>query len=486
MNPRKKLFLILGSIWLATVFLQAEQIVTQDKIDLADRAQRFLLLKDESVQIVVFGSVLMGMSCGLIGSYVVTRKLSLFGDTLSHAVLPGIAVGFIWSGEKNNISLLVGATIAGLLGISCLSILRKFTKVQDDSSLGIVLSAFYAVGICLLTRIQKVGYSDQSGLDSFMFGQASALSSDDLIGIIIVLLLISLFIVINYKELLISGFDPGFSRSIGIPTESLQYGLWALITFCVISSLQMVGVILASALLVIPAATASLLVKRMRSYLILACLLGAVAGFGGAFLSFLGERLPTGPLIVIVSGALFTVILFLRPQKGLLIKWVISRSENVRIARENSLKAAFQIIEGKSFEDTLISSQEMMRKRGMSSATIEGEIENLCKAGLASKALHQVSEIKLPRQTRFTLTPSGWEYACRIVRNHRLWELYLTNEAQYAPDHVHEDAEKIEHVIGEETVRQIERLLKNPRRDPHGKLIPSITDIQPVAISQET
>ena len=153
--------MILGSIWLATVFLQAEQIVTQDKIDLVDRAQRFLLLKDESVQIVVFGSVLMGMSCGLIGSYVVTRKLSLFGDTLSHAVLPGIAVGFIWSGEKNNISLLVGATIAGLLGISCLSILRKFTKVQDDSSLGIVLSAFYAVGICLLTRIQKVGYSDQ-------------------------------------------------------------------------------------------------------------------------------------------------------------------------------------------------------------------------------------------------------------------------------------------------------------------------------------
>ena len=87
MNPRKKLFLILGSIWLATVFLQAEQIVTQDEFDLVDRAQRFLLLKDESVQIVVFGSVLMGMSCGLIGSYVVTRKLSLFGDTLSLSLI---------------------------------------------------------------------------------------------------------------------------------------------------------------------------------------------------------------------------------------------------------------------------------------------------------------------------------------------------------------------------------------------------------------
>ena len=76
-----------------------------------------------------------------------------------------------------------------------------------------------------------------------------------------------------------------------------------------------------------------------------------------------------------------------------------------------------------------------------------------------------------------SLTPKGWETACRIVRNHRLWELYLTNEARYAPDHVHEDAEKIEHVLGEETVRRIERILSNPRRDPHGKLIPSQQDI---------
>ena len=113
----------------------------------------------------------MGVSCGLIGSYVVTRRLSLFGDTLSHAILPGIAVGFIWSGAKDNYSLFVGAMTAGFLGVSCLSALKKFTKINSDSSLGIVLSAFYAVGICLLTRIQKVGYSDQAGLDSFMFGQ---------------------------------------------------------------------------------------------------------------------------------------------------------------------------------------------------------------------------------------------------------------------------------------------------------------------------
>ena len=126
----------------------------------------------------------------------------------------------------------------------------------------------------------------------------------------------------------------------------------------------------------------------------------------------------------------------------------------------------------------------MMRKRGMSSADVENEIENLTHAGLATKGTSTKSADKqMTGQTNITLTPEGWEYACKIVRNHRLWELYLTNEAAYAPDHVHEDAEKIEHVIGEETVRKLEKLLKNPQKDPHGKLIPSMHDIQQGLIS---
>ena len=131
----------------------------------------------------------MGMSCGLIGSYVVTRRLSLFGDTLSHAVLPGIAVGFIWSGE-NNLSILIGAALAGFLGIACLGILERFTKVRKDSAMGIVLSAFYAVGICMLTRIQKLGFSEQAGLETYLFGQASALSREDISSLALTLILI--------------------------------------------------------------------------------------------------------------------------------------------------------------------------------------------------------------------------------------------------------------------------------------------------------
>ncbi|MEC7802146.1 MAG: metal ABC transporter permease [Verrucomicrobiota bacterium] len=478
MITKIKILGILIGIFASHQLLEAKQIGSETQLDWFVQAERFLRMDDPSIQRVIVGCLIMGVSCGLIGSYVVTRRLSLFGDTLSHAILPGIAVGFIWSGTKDNYSIFVGAMIAGFLGVSCLSVLQKFTKINGDSSLGIVLSAFYAFGICLLTRIQKVGYSDQAGLDSFMFGQISSFSTQDLYGQFFALLLIGLFIFFNYRQLLVSGFDFQFSRSIGIPAELLQYGLWILISFCVISSLQMVGVILVSAMLVIPAATASLISKRMNTYLTLASILGAIAGFVGAFLSFLGKNLPTGPLIVLVAGSFFALVLFLQPQKGILFQWLRLRSENSRIAIENTLKAAFQILESRDFQETEISSQEMMRKRGLSSAEVQRETLNLINAGLATKSTLFTEDRQLLPQTNLTLTPKGWEYSCKIVRNHRLWELYLTNEAEYEPDHVHEDAEKIEHVIGEKTVRKLEKLLKNPRTDPHGKLIPSMTDIQ--------
>ena len=478
MITRIKILGILIGIFALSQLLEAKQIGPETELEWFVQAERFLRMDDPSIQRVIVGCLIMGVSCGLIGSYVVTRRLSLFGDTLSHAILPGIAVGFIWSGTKDNYSIFAGALIAGFLGVSCLSVLKKFTKINGDSSLGIVLSAFYAFGICLLTRIQKVGYSDQAGLDSFMFGQVSSFSTQDLYGQFITLLLIGLFIFLNYRQLLVSGFDFQFSRSIGIPTELLQYGLWILISFCVISSLQMVGVILVSAMLVIPAATASLVSRRMNTYLTLASILGAIAGFAGAFLSFLGKNLPTGPLIVLVAGSFFVLVLFLQPQKGILFRWLRLKSENSRIAIENTLKAAFQILESRDFKETEISSQEMMSRRGLSSAEVQREMLNLINAGLATKSTLFAEDGQLLPQTNLTLTPQGWEYSCKIVRNHRLWELYLTNEAEYEPDHVHEDAERIEHVIGEKTVRKIEKLLKNPKTDPHGKLIPSMTDIQ--------
>ncbi len=457
--------------------LKAKQIEWNEAESVFERASRFWQMQDQSVQIVVLGSILIGISCGLIGSYVVTRRLSLFGDTLSHAVLPGIAIGFICSQSKDNLALLIGAIVAGFLGVTCLTLLQKFTPIRQDSALGIVLSGFYAIGICLLTRIQKMEFGNQSGLDTFLFGQASALSINDIWGVGITLAGIGLFVLATHKELLISGFDPSFARSIGIHNMLLQYGLWILLAFCIITSLQVIGVILASALLIIPAATASLMVKRMNSYLFIASVLGGIAGLGGTFLSFLGQGLPTGPLIVLVSTFLFLFVLGFMPKTGIFTHWNFSRTHSMRIKAENTLKAIYHILESQNFEKTSITSQELMQRIGIGRGDCDREIRLLIRMKLATQKVTRDSS-KLPGQSLITLTPEGWEYACKIVRNHRLWELYLTSEAEYAPDHVHEDAEKIEHVLGDQTIRQLERILSNPREDPHGKLIPSLDDIE--------
>ena len=293
--------------------LHAEQIAEDSSLSI--QTLRFLSLTDYSVQIVLLGVILMGMGCGLMGGFVVTRKLSLFGDTLSHAVLPGVAVGFIFSQSKNSFSILMGAMIAGFLGVFLISLIKKTTKVRLDSALGLVLSGFYAVGICLLTRIQKMEFGNQSGIDRYLFGQITGLSTADVLGMGISCILILLLTFLLYKEMLVTGFDPGFARSVGIPVDLLQYILWMLLAFSVITSLQVVGVILVSALLIIPAATASIITQRMKSLLFWSAGLGILAGIVGTYLSFLGNRLPTGPLIVLTSTSFFIITLFLHFRK---------------------------------------------------------------------------------------------------------------------------------------------------------------------------
>lgn len=456
--------------------LQGEQISSQGD-SLLERCYRFVTLSDESVRMVLLGTILMGLSCGIMGSLIVTRRLSLFGDTLSHAVLPGVAVGFLWSQSKDSWAILAGATVAGFLGVALISLLRKTSRIRQDSALGLVLSGFYALGICMLTRIQKMEFGNQSGIDKYLFGQVVGLSSTDLWTMAFSFFLILMVSILLYKELLVAGFDSEYARSIGLPVDFLQYLLWILLAFAVITSLQVVGVVLVSALLVIPAATASLITDKMRLMLVFSAILGCTAGALGAFLSFLGSQLPTGPIIVLVSAAFFISALFFHPQNGLLFKWFSSRNRNQRISLENTLKAVYQELEFIDFKKEVISIGQLAKRRRTSIPQAHKEVDALVAKQYATLHSDQSDRSASPKPILVSLTPEGWGTACRIVRNHRLWELYLTNEARYAPDHVHDDAEKIEHVLGEETVRRIERILSNPRKDPHGKLIPSQQDI---------
>jgi ABC-type Mn2+/Zn2+ transport system permease subunit/Mn-dependent DtxR family transcriptional regulator len=438
-----------------------------------DQMLRFFSLRDPSLRAVLLGSVLLGISCGLLGCFIVVRKMSLMGDALSHAVLPGVALGFLWNMTKDPIAIFIGATIAGLLGTLVVYAITHTTRLKEDSALGLVLASFYAVGICLLKRIESLAGGNKSGIDKFLFGQAAALNQDDLILMAVVTCIVVIGVGFFYKELLVCSFDIGFARACGLPTRLLHHGLMLLLAFSVVISLQAVGVVLVSAMLITPAAAAYLLTDRMHRMLLLAAIFGVTSGVLGAFFSFLGNSLPTGPFMVLAASTVFGMAFLFGPRHGTLARWWRQRSRANRVERENTLKAIFHVIEARGFKGEGVSMEELAARRRETLDEARARVYELKRNGLATYDVAGEATY---------LTPEGWQRARAIVRNHRLWELYLTSEANIAPDHVHEDAEEIEHVLGEAVVLQLEKGLHYATRDPHGKIIPSSAEIyQPEA-----
>jgi ABC-type Mn2+/Zn2+ transport system permease subunit/Mn-dependent DtxR family transcriptional regulator len=448
--------------------VKAVRIGDLDEISLGDQALRFLRFEDPVVQYAVMGSVLLGICCGLLGSFIVVRKMALLGDALSHAVLPGVAVGFLWNMSKDPVAIFIGATIAGLLGTTVVSLIKNTTRLKEDTALGMVLAGFFSIGAVLVTMIQRMPETSKSGIDRFLFGQAAAIGPEDLRLMVGVTVLSILLLFLLYKEFLITSFDEGFARALGFPARALHHLLMFLLAFAVVISLQAVGVVLVSAMLIIPAATAYLLTERMHRMLLLAALFGVSAGLLGSFVSFLGNHLPTGPLMVIAATLLFGGAFFLAPQHGVLVRWWRRLSRAQRVHRENTLKSVYHVLESRDFRGDGVSLKELAERRRETLEESKERAVELNRHGLAS--LHEDGNM-------IFLTPPGWKWARAIVRNHRLWELYLTNAAQIAADHVHEDAEKIEHVLGEDVIRELEKRLDYATIDPHGKVIPGVAEI---------
>lgn len=434
---------------------------------MAGRMVRFFTFQDPSLRYALAGSMLLGICCGLMGAFLVVRKLSLLGDALSHAVLPGVALGFLWGMTKDPLAIFIGATVAGLLGAGTVQLLHHTTRHKEDAAIGFVLASFFGIGVCLMTMIQNVPGGNKSGLDKFMFGQAAALGRGDVILLAVVTLLALGAVVLFCKEFTITSFDPGFARSLGLPVQVFHYSLMLLLAFAIVSALQAVGVVLVTAMLVIPAAAAFLLTDRIGVLLALSAAFGMGAGAMGAFFSFVGRNLPTGPFMVLAAAAVFAAAILFAPRHGIVARWWRHVSRSARIRRENTLKSLYHVLESGNFGSEEVQVRELADRRRETVEEAEAQLHALRRNGL----------VTLSGQGA-TLTPEGWQRACEIVRNHRLWELYLTNAAQIAPDHVHEDAEKIEHVLGEETVRRLERRLNYARRDPHGRLIPGLADIR--------
>ncbi|MEB3335818.1 MAG: metal ABC transporter permease [Leptolyngbyaceae bacterium] len=254
-------------------------------------------------------AVTVGIICSVVGSYLMVQRLALLGDAISHSLLPGLAIAFILGAN-----LFIGAFIAGVISTVMIAWIPRRSPIKEDAAMGIVFSAFFALGVTLITVIQK---SNKIDLNHFLFGNILGVTGDEVrdTAIIAVLVLLSVFLL--YKELLFYSFDPLGAQATGLPVNLLNSGLMILIALTVVASMKTVGVILVLALLITPGSTAYLLVSRLHQVMLLGSAIGVFSSISGMYLSYY-YNLPSGPAIVMVASGLFFLAFLLSPSHGIL------------------------------------------------------------------------------------------------------------------------------------------------------------------------
>ena len=425
-----------------------------------DRLLDFLACNDPSAGIVTIGTMMIGLSAAVVGSFAFLRKRALVGDAIAHAILPGIALAFMFTQSKNPFILMGGALLAGWAAMLLIEGITRNSKIKPDTSIGLVLSVFFGFGILLITAIQHSGAGNQAGLDQFLFGKAAAMRRSDLTAYIAVALVLLLTVMLFYKEFKLISFNPDFASVRGLPVGILQFVLSSVTVLAIATGIQAVGVVLMAALLITPPAAARAWTEKLWVMLIIAGVLGALSGFVGSYISFTAPGMPTGPWIVMSLAGMALLSLFFAPERGVIARIRRQQANKQKIISENLLKALYHLSE--QHEGRLRHPrEEVLQKRQFQPRELE----------LAVRILRKKLWI-IQEKDDLRLTSRGNEEARRVVRLHRIWEMYLTQRMRMKADHIHPNAETIEHIITPEIEQQLLRELGYPELDPHQSQIP--------------
>lgn len=379
-----------------------------------------LQLQNPNTQWVLLGTMLLGITSGVVGSFSLLRKQSLIGDAMAHSALPGVCIAYLLYGSKSLIWFLIGALIAGLISSYIIQVMINHSRIKEDSALGIIISVFFGFGIVLLTYIQHNGAGNQSGLDDFIFGQAASMVGADVQLITIIALILLVIIAIFYKEFKLLTFDPQFAKGIGIPAKFFNGLLLFLIVCSVVIGLQTVGVVLMAAMLITPAISARYWTERLSSMIIISGFIGGVSGAMGTLLSTIMEGMATGPLIIIAATMMFIISLVFAPKRGLLAKALKQLSLRKRTAEEQIFLSFYDIAEGGNLRE--ITEAEVLLKRRVTSSLFE----------YALNVLERKEYIVRTKNGKWMLTDKGIEAGYELVLQQRLYEMYLMHEMEFS------------------------------------------------------
>jgi manganese/zinc/iron transport system permease protein len=423
---------------------------------------------------IITTGMLSAMSCALLGNYLVLRRMSMMGDAISHAVLPGLAIAFLISGSRDSLPMLAGAVAVGVLTAVLIQAINKLSGLDQGASMGVIFTSLFALGLILIRQA-----ADHVDLDPgcVLYGaiELTPLDVYELWGWEIpraaltngIMLLFNLFFVgLFFKELRITSFDPALATTMGFNASVMHYVLMALVAATTIAAFESVGSILVIAMLIVPAAAAHLLTDRLSTMLVISlaiAALSAILGHMGAITipALIGFRdTSTAGMMAVAAGVQFVMAFLLAPRHGILSKIMAQARLTLRVTRDDILGILYRVHE--------LAGQQL-------AAVKPDDLNNALKSkAWVRLALAQLIRNKMVQRTQkgYALTKAGLQSAANLIRSHRLWETYLCDKMGFCAADAHFSAHRLEHVTDTAMQKQLQSAANYPTMDPHQKAIP--------------
>lgn len=399
----------------------------------------------------LLASSMVGVMCGVLGCFIVLRNMSLIGDALAHAILPGVVFAFMLVGYSA-LGFFTGAVLAGLFTAVGITWIQHNAKTKNDAAIGIVFTAMFSIGVMGISAISR-GDGVHLDLKDFLFGNVLGVANSDLYITAAVTIYVILSVAVFYRYLFVSTFQPVIAQTMGISVKLIHYFLMLLLSFAVVASLQTVGVILVVAMLITPASTALLLSNRLKWVLIISAFFGLLSAIIGFILAVIFETTP-GPAMAVTATFFYLLAVFFAPERGLLFRAYRNRLLKRKIQLEDCIKQAYRL----QIKNQL-TQNNLLNNLGFGKSVLLKHIRQL-----QSKGFMLADQLKLSEK--------GIKEAKRLVRAHRLWETYLVDKIGLTTEQIHEEAEKYEHLLTDDILDQVDQTLGFPTIDPHGSPIP--------------
>ncbi|MCW7754921.1 metal ABC transporter permease [Desulfobotulus sp. H1] len=402
----------------------------------------------------IMAAILVALVCGVTGCLVILRKMSFLGDAISHAMIAGVAAGYLimkllFGVEAHAPAMLFGALMAAVVTVGLIHFVSSVSRIKEDTAIGIMYTGIFALGVVMVSLFRDHIHID---IMHFIMGDVLAVSDGDILLAAFVCGIVLTLILLFFRHFQASAFDPVMAAAIGIPVGIFHGLLTLCVSLVVVVGVGMVGVILVVGLLITPAATAYLLTNRLDRMMILAALFAVNGAICGLFMAYAMDVAGGGAIMLFLTLQ-FLAVLMIAPEHGILTRYI-------RKIRHIPDKTTEDILAGLLRKDPM----------GLAPASLLESAGTGIRLGRALARL--ASEGHITQETDLVhLSPKGREKALALRRSHRIWESYLAH-AGVEQEKIHEKAHELEHIHDPDVLKNLDDLLGHPMTDPHGSEIP--------------